>query len=225
MKTIVKIVFLSLFVGLIACNKNDTNAPKLHHDYFGLTQGRFIEYNATEIAHLSNGQHDTIAYQLRTVIGDTVYDNEGRLGYKYFRYKRDNTNEAWDLKDVWFTILTNNRGELVEENERIVKMVFAPTFDKTWNGNAFNTLPEMEYSYSEIHAPMTINGFVLDSTVTVMQEDVFNLIQYRKKYEVYAKNIGMVKKYFRHLEISNFNVNAISTGKELFLTMTAYGKF
>lgn len=216
------IVILSV-VFLSSCKKEETQID-LHYNYFGLEQGAYVIYDAREISHLSNNTSDTVNYQLKTVIGDTVHDNAGRVGYKYMRYKRGVPSDDWGLSDVWFIILTDNRGELVEENERIVKLVFAPTSSKTWNGNAFNTNEATEYSYEDIHIPMNLNGIQLDSTLKVVQEDVFNLIQWRKKHEVYAKNIGMVKKHYQHLDISNFDITNISTGKELFLEMVGYGK-
>lgn len=218
--------YLSLIIVLVvlfSCKKETTKVD-LHFDYFGAEKGRYIVYDAREITHLSNGTSDTVNYQLKTVIGDTVNDNSGRTGHKYYRYKRSSSGDNWNLSDVWFILLTDNRGELVEENERIIKLVFAPTPNKTWNGNAFNTNEDMEYSYEDIHEPKTINGIHLDSTLKVVQEDVFNLIQWRKKSEIYAKNIGLVKKHYQHLNISNFNVTNISTGKELFLDMIEYGQ-
>lgn len=209
---------------VVASCKKDEAKVSLHHDYFGLEKGRYIIYDAREISHLSDGTSDTIDYQLKASIGDTVHDNSGRVGYKYLRYKRDTSADNWILSDVWFIILTDNRGELIEENERIIKLVFAPTSDKVWNGNAFNANGEMEFSYEDIHAPMTINGIKIDSTLKVIQEDVFNLIHFRKKHEVYAKNIGMVKKHYRHLNISNFDITNISTGREFFLEMIQSGK-
>lgn len=218
--------YLLLLIGLflfISCKKETSNKVNLHHDYFGIEKGRYIVYDVKEVNHLSNNNKDTIEYQLKTVIGDTVHDNAGRVGNKYMRYTRNLSTDNWVLKDVWFIILADNRGELVEENERIVKMVFAPTSDKAWNANNFNTLGAVEYSYDDLHTPFQISGIHMDSTVKVVQEDVFNLIQWRKKHEIYAKNIGMVKKHYQHYNISNFDVQNISTGKELYMNMIQYG--
>lgn len=214
---------ITVLAAFLSCKK-ETDKVNLHFDYFGVQKGRYVIYNAREVSHLSNGTKDTVNYQLKTVIGDTVNDNVGRTGHKYYRYKRINSGDSWTLSDVWFIILTDNRGELVEENERIIKLVFAPTSSKTWNGNAFNTNEDMEYSYEDIHDSKTIKGIYLDSTITVIQEDVFNLIQWRKKSEIYAKNIGLVKKHYQHLNISNFDITKVSTGKEFFLEMIQYGQ-
>lgn len=218
-----KYIFILLSILVLSSCKKDTTNVNLHYDYFGAETGKYIVYDVKEISHLSNYTKDTINYQLKTVIGDTVHDNSSRIGYKFKRYKRNLPTENWVLKDVWFIIIAENKGELIEENERIIKLVFAPKENKVWNGNAFNTKEEVEYSYEDIHSSMDYNGFHLDSTLKVVQEDVFNMIQYRNKYEVYAKGIGLVKKNYQHLNISNFDVTNISTGKEIFYEMIEYG--
>src|SRR5690606_7865171 len=156
---------------------------------------------------------DTLHYQLKTVVGEVVTDNEGREAHKFMRYKRDTVSDPWQLSDVWMTIIADHRAELVEENQRIIKLVFAPTKDKLWNANAYNVYDDLECYYDEIHKEYTLNGHVMDSTVTVEQDDELNLIEYRRKYEVYAKEIGLVKKHFRDLKINNFDVTNISEGK------------
>lgn len=217
-----RLFLIALLLFFVGCKK-DSSSVKLHYEYFGVNKGRFVIYDVNEITHLSNGSKEYSDYQLKTVIGDTVHDNSGRLGYKFLRYKRLTSTDNWAIKDVWFIIIADNKGELIEENERIIKLVFAPTSKKTWNGNAYNTKEEVVYSYDSIHKPYKINGLQLDSTLKVVQEDVFNMIQFKKKHEIYAKNIGLVKKHYQDLNISNFDINNVSTGKEIFYNMTSYG--
>jgi len=62
-----------------------------------------------------------------------------------------------------------------------------------------------------------------DSTVIVNQGSDRNLIRFYKKQEVYAKGIGMVYKYYKDLNISNFDTLQISSGKELILKPLQYG--
>ena len=116
-----------------------------------------------------------------------------------------------------------NKAELIEENQRIIKLVFAPTTDKFWNANAYNTYDELNCYYEEIHNPYTVNSQVFDSTVTVEQDDELNLIEYRRKYEVYANEIGMIKKHYRDLKINNFDITDITQGQELFMEVVSFG--
>ncbi len=222
-------VYISLvvlvLVAIASCKKQDP-APKFHYDYFDLTQGRYIDYDVMEINHdvTSAIQHDTSYYQLRTLIGDTVIDNQGRIARKFIRYARPNSAGTWGLIDVWTAIITENRAELIEENQRIIKLVFAPTISKEWNPNSFNMYPEQSFYYGDIHEPYTLGALFFDSSLVVIQEENEpNLIEYKKQYEVYAKGVGLVHKYFKDLTIANFDTLNIKQGKELFYTCFAYG--
>ncbi len=221
-------LYISLLVLLIAavvsCKKQDA-APQFHYDYFDLTQGRYIDYDVMEINHDVDQaiEHDTSYYQLRTLIGDTAIDNQGRIARKFFRYTRPNSAGTWVLSDVWTALITENRAELIEENQRIIKLVFAPTISKEWNPNAFNMYNEMTSYYRDIHESQTFGALFFDSALVVEQEDFFSLVDKKRKYEVYAKGIGLVHKYYKDLTISNFDTLNIQKGQELFYTCFAYG--
>ena len=213
-----------LILAVVSCKKQDA-APQFHYDYFDLTQGRYIDYDVMEINHDVDQaiKHDTSYYQLRTLIGDTVIDNQGRIARKFFRYTRLNISGTWMLSDVWTALITENRAEIIEENQRIIKLVFAPTLSKEWNPNVFNMYNEMTSYYRDIHYSQTFGALFFDSALVVEQEDFFSLVDKKRKYEVYAKGIGLVHKYYKDLTISNFDTLNIQKGQELFYTCFAYG--
>jgi hypothetical protein len=220
------IASISTFLLLNSCKKELVNSNQfLYTSYFELKTGKFIEYDVMEITHDENAsnQHDTSYYQLKCIIEDTFTDNVGRLAYNYVRYKRANSAEPWLQADLWSTTIFNNKAELVEENQRIVKLVFPISEFTTWNANKFNTDAKLNCSYDELHVPKAINGFSFDSTLVVEQEDKRNLIEFKRKYEVYANRVGMVKKYYKDLQISNFDTLNIKSGKEIFMTLTNFG--
>ena len=216
----ISLVSLSL---LSACKKQDI-AVEMAYDYFDLTHGRYIIYDAVKITHdAAQAVHDTNYYQMKTVIGDTIIDNEGRVANRYLRYFRNSELDAWVLQDIYTTIIENRRAELVEENQRVIKLVFAPTLSKSWNANAFNLLPTMDCYYRAIHKKANIGALSFDSTLIVEQADFSSLIGHERKYEVYAKGIGMVYKYYKDLDIANFDTLNVKKGDELFLTINSYG--
>jgi hypothetical protein len=220
------IAAISSFLLLNSCKKELVNSNQfLYISYFELETGKFIEYDVMEITHDENAsnQHDTTIYELRCVIEDTFTDNAGRLAFNYVRYKRTNSTEPWLQSDLWSTTVFNNKAELVEENQRIVKLVFPVSEFTTWNANQFNTDVKLNCSYDDLHLQRTINGFSFDSTLVVEQEDKRNLIEFKRKYEVYANRIGMVKKYYKDLQISNFDTLNVKSGKEIFMTLTNFG--
>ncbi len=220
------IVLISIaFLGVVTSQcKKDTQKVNLHFDYYDLSQGRYIIYDVIEISHSQGASgSDTSIYQLKTLIGDTITDNSGRIARKFYRYKRANSSATWVLKDVWMAIIADARAELVEENQRVVKLVFAPTLDKNWNANAYNTMAALDCSYDEIHKSYSVGSNQFDSTITVEQADELNLIEYKRKYEVYAKGIGLVRKHYRDLKINNFDIQNINEGKELFMNFVSTG--
>lgn len=208
---------------LLACKKD--NVPTdLHTGYFPMEQGRFITYFVREIVvNADLKKRDTSTYYLKTLIGDTIIDNQGRTARRFERYVRSTLQKPWVLKDVWTTFLNGNRLELVEENQRVIKLVFAPTVEKTWNANAFNTNSELECNYRDIHQPQKVNGINFDKTLVVEQEKYFTLIDYKRKFEVYAEGVGLVYKHFKDTKIAGFDTNAISTGVEQTMRVLEYG--
>lgn len=219
-------VAVSSILLLNSCKKELVNSDQfLYTSYFELKTGKFVEYDVMEILHDENAaiEHDTTIYKLKCVVEDTFTDNAGRLVFNYVRYKRTNSNEPWVQSDLWSTAVFNNKAELVEENQRIVKLVFPVSKFTTWNANQFNSDIKLNCNYDELHFQRTINGFLFDSTLVVEQEDKRNLIEFKRKYEVYANRVGMVKKYYKDLQISNFDTLNIKSGNEIFMTLTNFG--
>lgn len=220
--------FLYLFcllVFLSACKKNDSEiSPQLHTDYFPLKKGQFVIYETTQITHDENvSQHDTLRYWLKTIVGQLYVDNEGRAAHEFLRFVSNDLGFSWQIQDVWTAILDGNRLELVEENERVIKLLFAPTFSKEWNLNAYNSKPYQVAVYSKIHEPFTLNNNFFDSTITVKQADLFSFVDFREQSEVYAKGIGLVSKYYKNLEIDNFDTLNVQKGTELYYNCISFG--
>jgi hypothetical protein len=165
----------------------------------------------------------TIDYFIKTKIGDTLTDNSGRIVRKFERYVADSATGPWQIKDIWTAIIADNRAELVEENNRVVKLVFAPTAEKSWNINAYNTLSPIQAHYSNIHQPQIINGLSFPLSLVVQQENTINLIQHKRKYEVYAKNVGMIAKVYKDAEITNFDTTQVTKGFTQIMQIIDFG--
>lgn len=206
---------------IYACKKNE--APKFHREYFGLQQGRYVIYDVIEINHdQALAQHDTMFYQLKTCWGDTVIDNEGRIAREYHRYKRNAPSDSWGYLDLWTGIIDGIHAELVEENQRTIKLVFAPTLNKSWNGNTYNQLFDLDCYYEDIHDDATVNNINIDSTLIVEQVDYTTLIDTVRLYEMYAKNIGLIKKFYRN-NTYQFSSSEVVNGYELYMDYVTTG--
>ena len=218
-----KILLLALLTACFAACKKKDQSVDLHYNLYPVNQGHSVVYRVMEVKiDVSLEQNDTTLYFLKTEIGDTVIDNEGRIARKFNRYKSDSQTGPWMLTDVWTTIVEDGRAELTEENQRVIKMVFAPTETQSWNMNAYNMLGTMDCYYSNLFVPKTLNGIYFDSTVTVEQQSFYSFIDLRRKYEVYAKGVGLINKYYKDYTIQNFDTTAIQQGTEVQMSIVSY---
>lgn len=220
-----QIAFISLSVlFLFACKKKEVVFVDLETTYFAWEKGRFVEYDVTYMFHDSLlMKHDTIHYQIKTLVGDTIIDNSGRVANEFIRYQRTDSTQEWQLIDVWTGIIADGRAELVEENQRVIKMVFKPTADKIWDMNIYNNSGTKLVNYIDIAVNKTINGLFFGPTVTVEQEKYKTLIDDRYRCEVYAKNVGVVYKEIKNL-LFKFGSSKPIKGEEYYYRVSNYGK-
>lgn len=216
--------FLILATALFGCDKNPV--PEFHHEYFGMEEGRFVVYDVIEIFHDDDlNQHDTAIYQLKTYWADTFVDNEGRTAREFKRFVRATENDAWVLQDIWTGLIDGIRAELVEENQRVVKLVFAPTQNKEWDANAFNLDPEQTCYYRDIHSDTTMDNVKYDPTLVVEQEQFNSLIDSVHRYEMYAKGVGLIYKYDRdlHYQVNSQSQFYLKNGSERYYRIVSTG--
>ena len=207
---------------MFAACKQDA-PPQFHFEYFGMSEGRYIIYDVMQITHdKALGQHDTLRYQMKTYWGGVYVDNEGREGHEYHIFKRDLSGDPWMMTDVWYGVFDGIRAELVEENIRRVKLVFAPTLSKAWDANAYNLEDQLDCYYRDIHKDTIINNYKFDSTVVVEQEANVNFIDTVRKYEMYAKHVGLIYKHYRDNHYQ-FGSNEVVNGVELYMTYVSSG--
>ena len=218
--------FILILILLISCGKDNNDIDfNNYQSYFPLDFGTYVDYEVVEVQHDINAEitSDTSLYYLRTVIGDTITDNAGRLARKFFRKKRNELSDPWVTTDVWTALINNNRVEVTEENKRKVWLILPPLNSSSWDQNAFNVDDAIFCAYEGIHENSSINNLNFDSVLRVEQEDVLNLVSFRRKYEQYANNVGLVNKYYKDLNIFNFDTLNIQYGTELIYKCIGFG--
>lgn len=215
--------FIALMV--IGCKKDKFTAkdPKADYAYFGLTKRRYIEYKVQYIEHDSLlAQHDTTNFFYKTVIGEEYYDNEGRLAHEYLRYRKMDENSGYTFLSKWVILIADNQAQLVEENQRRIKLIFPITDKQEWDVNIYNDKGKMPAHYSSIHQPFSNNQFSTDSASTVEMYNYQTLIDNRLETETYAKNIGLVSKTSRELYFQ-FGQTEPYKGTELYMNIIKTG--
>jgi hypothetical protein len=195
------------------------------YKYSGIYSGRYIEYDVIHILHDDEVDiHDTLKFRIKTVIGDTFTDNQGRISNKYLRYTWDDMVDNWKIKDVWSIILNGKNAELVDENQRLIYLTFPIQLDFYWNPSIYTVGSNENYFFNKIHTPTKLGNFQFDSTVTVIQNNYYTLVDYKKQHEIYAKNIGLISKFYKNLKIKNFDTLQVKKGEEWYFTLTNFGQ-
>lgn len=218
--------YVLIIIALVACKK-DTNDHSIifGYEYFPTTIGMYRTYDVVEIFHdlALEPQHDTVYYQIKEVLTEELVDNEGDTVQKIKRYYRQTDTSAWVIQDIWTQKRTSSTGEVVDENKRYIKLVFAIAYDRYWNGNALNHEDELTCFYEDIYLPYSLNASAYDSTVRVEKENFISFIDYRRDYEIYARNVGLIKSVYKNLQIDNQDTLDIVKGPELFYTLIEHG--
>lgn len=100
-----------------------------------------------------------------------------------------------------------SKGALIryQDNRHLVPLVFPPTSGKTWNANVFNVSQE-EYYQLQALAPYQLDDAEYHDVVRVVQQEEDDQIILRdNRYEVYAKDVGLVESYYEVLNYCSRN--------------------
>jgi hypothetical protein len=218
-------LLIVLLIFAFSCKKEEIPPVNFYYNYFPEKVGTWVESDVIyiEVDEIS-AFYDTTRYHLREVIESTFIDNQGRPSLRIERYWRTSDTLPWVIKDIWYATRTSTQAEKIEENVRYLKMTFQVNSTKKWNGNVYNTLEENEYEYDQIHEPLLLGSLNFDSTVTVSQRLNYNFIEEDEAYEIYAMNVGMIKKLDKYFYITYVSGNPIYNGYSYSQIATAYGQ-
>ena len=219
-------ILFSITLMISACHKDNSAPINMGYQYFPANEGHYVIYDVVSIIHDDVvSVHDTNVYQIKEVIGENFVDLEEEQYQKLYRYKRQSSQDNWQIKDVWTLKNTGKNAEVVEENKRMVKLAFAISYEKQWDCNALNSDESIECYYSKITDPFTVNnGNVIDSTVIVEHTNFLTFIDYTRSFEVYAANIGKIYAYKKEFTITNSDTLNPIKGVEQFYSLVEFGE-
>jgi hypothetical protein len=216
--------FTGLLLMISSCEKTDETIIYGDH-YFPADSGRYVIYDVMAIVHDDpSNVHDTARFQIKETIGEEVMDLEGDPTRKLYRYIRNDDTLNWELKDVWVIKKTGRSVEVVEENQRKIKMAFSISYDQYWDGNALNNLADEQCYYTHIYEPISVGSLDYDSSVVVEHQNFLSYIEYLRSYEVFAPNIGKIQSYYKDIEINAGDTLNVEKGTELFYDAVEFGK-
>ena len=191
----------AICVLLYSCkDKSDTLDIDYKLSYLPLDTGKYLVYDVDSIfSYNTNFTRDTVHYQLKELVADTFYDNTNTLNYRLELYRRADALSPWAIDRVWYAKKTAYNVQKIEDDIRLIKLVFPPEVGKTWDGNLylpttepFRDFKNWNYHYENVDVPYSINGFNFDSTLLAVDVNDSTFVDKHLRKEVYAKNFGMI---------------------------------
>jgi hypothetical protein len=158
-------------------------------------------------------------YQVKMLVDSSFEDSSGRTNFYWKKYvKTDST--SWNFANNYAITKTIDRLEILQENERFIKLIFPVTVGEEWNSNAMNTQQSTEAQYTEVDYETQILNQDYDSCAMVTYEEEVNLIQEFIHQEIYARNRGMIYKKQTHKLSQTTGIQGYSVEYKLM----SYGK-
>jgi hypothetical protein len=218
--------FSFLFAGLVLfshCTEPVTEIGKTFekdYEYFPLSIGKYMIYDVDSITYrIKNGEliQDSVRFEAKEEIVDTLLDNLGVLNYKIEYFERNDSSEKWQVKKVWRTERDKRQAIRNEEGFRTVKMVFPLIKKKTWNATIFidekvevSIAEQPIFLFKEWQDMKVIDLGKIETIGKIPFEDVLllqtsvpqtpNLMELRTLEEKYARGVGLVSKNLRILD-------------------------
>lgn len=181
----------------MACSDSEPEEENvdLGYNYFPTQMGATWLYKVDSLVYDDNsGQTtiDTFVFQYKEQITGSYVDVTGETAQQVSRFYRYNDTLPWTALNQWTQMRTALNAQKVEENTRYVKLVFPIERNKKWNGNLYNALGTEQYVVSYVDQASTVGTTAYPLTVKVQQLNEVNAIEEIVRYEIYARDIGMV---------------------------------
>ena len=206
--------YLIIALLFIACERVIEQLDPVAYEYFPMEVGKYKIYQVDSTVYDEyNCDVQITSYQVMELTGNTGTDGEGDLYYTVERHIRADSSQPWLLQSIWTEKIEDNQLQRVEDNQRIIKMVFPVKESRRWDGIVYirrDTLVPIRGGSIDMYKDWddfvfeNIGETFLDTSRTgpkiypdalqVLQVDKTNNIEKRYSREVYAKNIGLVYK-------------------------------
>ncbi|WP_028982133.1 hypothetical protein [Sporocytophaga myxococcoides] len=222
------LIFFFVASFLITGCSSEQDPDVSDYQYFPIEKGMYVLYSVDKKTYgVSDSTHSF--YYLKEIIGDTFRAGD-EVKYRVERYTKKSLTEPWPAQpdSVWSEFNSKNNVTRMENNIRFIKMTFPLENDKTWDGNAENTLGQEFYKVKDLKRTFYVDTIYFPNSVKIIQADNQNLIEKKYKVEYYAKHVGLIYKEKRIYEYdqspSAIGKYVIKTGETFVQKIYAYGK-
>ncbi|WP_186757890.1 hypothetical protein [Echinicola salinicaeni] len=199
-----KVLPYVLLLFLTSCQDDNPAPVELGLDYMPLSVNRFWIYEVAETIYYGESDTESSNFFYRDIISKSSLDVEGNLVYLVNREKSTNQSD-WVNHSVYTLQLKEKSLLRYSDNTKEIPLVFPPKNYISWDGNIYNNLSKDEFNLELINA-YELNNKTFQSVAKVLQEEEDDRITFRdNRYEIYAKGVGMIEKYYEVLSYCSRN--------------------
>lgn len=201
-------IVLSILLFTTACKESSIDGGNYQagYEYFPLQIGQEQVYDVDCVVY--DDFRDTIltyTYQKKQLVADSFVDASNQLQHLIHWFYRTNDSAQWSFYRAGTATLRPYTAEVMENNERVVKLVFPVVAGKEWDGYMFSTRTgETDFFYRSLQKTFSSPAGNFTQVAEVIHEDDSNLIEKRFRTEWYAPLRGLVYKQIDSLE-TQFN--------------------
>lgn len=210
-----RILFIAAIASiLLACNKDKTQKRSMGHEYYPLEDGLvwFYHVDSTFYDNFTGGTATHYTFELKDTITGHYVNLTGDRVYFVQRFKKDNTDNKWHFQRSITRSISSIRAEENIDNQIFIKFSFPPALHQSWNGNAKNTLDKQEYTITDFPTAVQVGNTLYNDAAVVLQSNEVNLLTENVASEIYAKNVGLIKKSVRDIKQKNMSTGQILHG-------------
>lgn len=201
------ICLLGVSMGMQSCVKNKIEDYTLKSkEYYNYKSGNIRDYVLDSTSYdWASGKVLKFQFQVRERVISEYTDQSGRNVARLEQYISRDSGKIFEIYAVHTAYVESTGFQRVEENQRYQRLVTPITVKKKWNGNLYNNLGFQEYQYTGVSKPFVSAYNDFPDCVYVMQQNDSTFLFHDKMQEVYAKEVGLVYKYEKHLKYPDTN--------------------
>ncbi|SHM85764.1 hypothetical protein SAMN04488057_104101 [Cyclobacterium lianum] len=187
--------FVLFLIFIFGCETYREDPETIGSPFYPFAMGNFWEYSVEETVYFGEGDAENRSFYYRDEMVDQYLNADNELVYKIQR-KSSPDRINWFNERIFTVSLSRNRIIRQDDNLQEIILVYPADTGREWDGNALNN-KLMQTFVVEREGDYILGNLNFAETITVRQREEDDLITIRdNRYEVFAKNIGLVEKYY-----------------------------
>lgn len=211
------VILIATCLLMVRCSFKENIIPSINYnyEYYPLKVGNYIVYDVTDTLYQFSRPPAPSKYQLKYLVADTFFTLGNKISYKLDIYRRNTSQDLWQIDSVWNVALENiDELVLTQSNIKKVKLRFPIKENEKWNVNKYNNSKEFLYQYKNVFKSYELDTKRYNKTLKVLIEnDIRSITSFNDVYEIYAEDIGLIELHLEKYEYDqSSNVKKILTG-------------